>query len=325
MSHILLIIDGMTDPNFRIADYPSMDSMQQLAPVDYSEGGRPETLACTLRILGLRQVPPHIRPIVEAYGAGLEVAPDDLWLRGSWYHIDEQGQPDRQESLDTFTLPTDTTADVEPHDLGQGHWLFRLREERYLCERLTLPTPFVTGKMGDLLPEGNETIRDYFSHLTTPRHRLIVWDKGVSSPLPQLREPSVIIAAEKVLLGLGKMLGWETVTHPALTGETDTDLGLLARLTLDAADRTDRVIVHINGADQAGHRRDEAGKRAFLRRIDNELLPLLLRSSHRLTLTSDHGCDPATGCHLPGPQPILCSGMTHLRGNEGYRKQVSSL
>ena len=308
MSHILLIIDGMTDPDFRLADYPAMDSMQRLAPVDYSEGGRPETLACTLRILGLQPVPPHIRPIVEAYGAGLRVAPDDLWLRASWYHIDEQGQPDRQESPDFFTLPTDTTADIEPHDLGQGHWLFRLSGGRPLFESLTLPTPFVIGKMDDLLPEGDEAIRDYFSHLTTPLHRLIVWDKGVSSPLPQLREPSVIIAAEKVLLGLGKMLDWETVTHPTLTGDTDTDLDLLARLTLEAADRIDRVIVHVNGADQAGHRRDEAGKRAFLRCIDNKLLPPLLRSPHRLTLTSDHGCDPATGCHLPGPQPVLCFG-----------------
>lgn len=308
MSQILLIVDGMTDPGFRLADYPSMDSMQRLAPVDYSEGGRPETLACTLRILGLQPVPLHIRPIVEAYGAGLRVAPDDLWLRASWYHIDEQGQPDRQESPDTFTLATDTTADIKPHDLGQGHWLFRLSGGRPLFERLTLPTPFVTGEMGDLLPEGDEAIRDYFSHLTTPRHRLIVWDKGVSSPLPQLREPSVIIAAEKVLIGLGKMLDWETVTHPSLTGDTDTDLGLLARLTLKAAGRTDRVIVHANGADQAGHRRDEAGKRAFLRCIDSELLPPLLRSPHRLTLTSDHGCDPATGYHLAGPQPILCFG-----------------
>ena len=325
MSHILLIIDGMTDPHFRLADYPAMDSMQQLTPVDYSEGGRPETLACTLRILGLREVPPHLRPIVEAYGAGLRVEPDDLWLRASWYHIDEQGHPDRQESPTDFTFPKVIGRDVEPHDLGQGHWLFRLREERSLCERLTLPTPFVTGKMGDLLPEGDETIRDYFSHLATARHRLIVWDKGVSCPLPQLQEPSVIIAAEKVLLGLGKMLDWETVTHPALTGDSDTDLDLLARLTLEAADRTDRVIVHVNGADQAGHRRDEAGKRAFLHRIDCELLPLLLRSPHHLTLTSDHGCDPVTGCHLAGPQPILCSGLTHLRGNEGYRKQFSSL
>ena len=306
MSHILLIIDGMTDPDFRLADYPAMDSMQQLAPVDYSEGGRPETLACTLRILGLRQVPPHIRPIVEAYGAGLRVGPDDLWLRASWYHIDEQGHPDRQESPDDFAFPTVTGRDVEPHYLGQGHWLFRLREGRSLCERLTLPSPFVTGE-GDLLPEGDSVIRDYFSRLTTPRHRLIVWDKGVSSPLPLLREPSIIISAEMVLLGLGKMLGWETVTHHALTGDTDTDLDLLGRLTLEAADRTGRVIVHINGADQAGHRRDERGKRAFLHRVDSELLPLLLRSPHRLTLTSDHGCDAATGCHLPGPQPLLRS------------------
>lgn len=306
MSHILLIIDGMTDLDFRLTDYPSMDSMQQLAPVDYSDGGRPETLACTLRILGLRQVPPHIRPIVEAYGAGLRVVPDDLWLRASWYHINELGHPDRQESPDDFTFPTVTGRDIEPHYLGQGHWLFRLREGRSLCERLTLPTPFVTGE-GDLLPEGDGAIRGYFSRLTTPRHRLIVWDKGVSSSLPLLREPSIIISAEKVLLGLGKMLGWETVTHHALTGDTDTDLDLLGRLTLEAADRTGRVIVHINGADQAGHRRDERGKRAFLHRVDSELLPLLLRSPHRLTLTSDHGCDAATGCHLPGPQPLLRS------------------
>lgn len=306
MSHILLIIDGMTDPDFRLTDYPSMDSMQQLTPVDYSEGGRPETLTCTLRILGLRQVPPHIRPIVEAYGTGLRVEPDDLWLRASWYHVDEKGQPDRQESPVDFTFPTVTGRGIEPHYLGQGHWLFRLRGGRSLCERLTLPTPFVTGE-GDLLPEGDGAIRDYFSRLTTPRHRLIVWDKGVSSSLPLLREPSIIISAEMVLLGLGKMLGWETMTHHALTGDADTDLELLGRLTLEAADRSGRVIVHINGADQAGHRRDEGGKRDFLRRVDSELLPLLLRSPHRLTLTSDHGCDPATGCHLPGPQPLLRS------------------
>lgn len=300
---LILIIDGMTDPHFRVSDYPAMASMSELEPVDYSAGGTPETLACTLRILGLKEIPSHIRPIVEAYGAGLEVAPDDLWLRGSWYHLDDEGRPDYQEEPEDTVLYRDG---VEVHDLGQGHWLLRLPGCRDRAGGLTLPQPFLEG-VEDYLPRGDEEIRQLLAHYRLPHHRLIAWDYGVLQELPSVDRGGVIIAAEPVLLGIGRLLGWSVVTDPRLTGDTDTDLGTMLRLIGEAATEHDLVLAHLNGADQVSHRLDPEGKRSFLRRVDSELVAPLLRQGLPLLLTSDHGSDPLTGRHLPGPQPRLRS------------------
>lgn len=299
---LILIIDGMTDPHFRVSDYPAMASMRELEPVDYSAGGTPETLACTLRILGLEEIPSHIRPIVEAYGAGLEVEPDDLWLRGSWYHLDDEGRPDYQEEPSDTLLYRDGGA--EAHDLGQGHWLLRLPGYRDRAERLTLPKPFLEG-VEDYLPQGDEEIRRLLARYRLPHHRLIVWDYGVLQELPSVDRGGVIIAAEPVLLGIGRLLSWSAVTDPRLTGDTDTDLRCLLDLILDQRRDHSLILAHLNGADQASHRLDPESKRAFLRRVDSELVAPLLHAKHSLLLTSDHGCDPLTGRHLPGPQPRL--------------------
>ena len=70
-----------------------------------------------------------------------------------------------------------------------------------------------------------------------------------------------------------------------------------------AAEQTPFVLLHINGADEAAHRRDAAEKRAFLQKVDHVVLAELLASRHRITVVSDHGTDPETGQHRGGPQP----------------------
>lgn len=305
----MLIVDGMANPDFRIGDYPAMASMRQLEPRDYCGGEAPETFYCTLRLLGLSEVPRRIRPVAEALGAGLQVEEGDLWLRASWYHTDRFGQPDRQ-----VEAPAGEISFVDPftaYDLGQGHLLIRYRGATGLADRIRLPKPFLPHEgVRDLLPQGDEELRTMIAGCSRPGCRLIAWDVGVKGELPQPEWQALLISAEKVLLGMGKLLGWETLTDPQLTGGTDTDLGLLLQLILRAADSGERVVAHVNGADQASHRLDPEGKHAFLQRLDRELIAPLLRSHHPLLLTSDHGSDPLTGHHLPGPQPRLISFPT---------------
>ena len=50
MSSILCIIDGMTDPYFRAADYPNLSAMELLRYVDTTCGQEPESLGCILRL-----------------------------------------------------------------------------------------------------------------------------------------------------------------------------------------------------------------------------------------------------------------------------------
>ena len=73
MSKILCVIDGMTDPYFRVNNYPNLSSMRLLRHVDTTQGQTPESLGCILRLLGTKRVPPHLRGYTEALGYGIPV------------------------------------------------------------------------------------------------------------------------------------------------------------------------------------------------------------------------------------------------------------
>lgn len=76
------MIDGMTDPHFQVERYGHLASMGSVRYVDTCGGFPPETLHCVLRLLGVTDLPVHLRGYVEALGAGIPVRPDDLLLRG---------------------------------------------------------------------------------------------------------------------------------------------------------------------------------------------------------------------------------------------------
>ena len=80
LSRILCVIDGMTDPHFQVERYGHLASMGSMRYVDTCGGFPPETLHCVLRLLGVTDLPVHLRGYVEALGAGIPVRPDDLLL-----------------------------------------------------------------------------------------------------------------------------------------------------------------------------------------------------------------------------------------------------
>ena len=85
------MIDGMTDPNFQVERYGHLASMGSMRYVDTCGGFPPETLHCVLRLLGVTDLPVHLRGYVEALGAGIPVRPDDLLLRGQLLHAGWRG------------------------------------------------------------------------------------------------------------------------------------------------------------------------------------------------------------------------------------------
>ena len=87
MSRILCVIDGMTDPHFQVERYGHLASMGSVRYVDTCGGLPPETLHCVLRLLGVTDLPVHLRGYVEALGAGIPVRPDDLLLRHAFERL----------------------------------------------------------------------------------------------------------------------------------------------------------------------------------------------------------------------------------------------
>lgn len=119
-----------------------------------------------------------------------------------------------------------------------------------------------------------------------------------------------MVAAAPVIRGIGKLLGFETPTVNGATGDVDTDLSAKMRAAATLARRFPFTFVHVEGTDEASHRRDPLAKKDLLERIDSELVGPLVdyareQTDTALTILTDHYTDSQTGKHLSIPVPYL--------------------
>ena len=302
MAEILCIIDGMTDPAFCSADLQNLASMQLIGYQDNTLGGEPETLNCVLHLLGVTHVPKHLRGYIEALGNGISVCSDDLILRGSWYHLDETGR---------FSAPCDAPEELRNptfryYYLGQYKSLlvFPHMADRISLISTCLPSSCVSRKAADLVPVGSDILKRVFLQCLSQERFMALWGQSVAADLMPFPKRAAVVCGKGTVKGIGKALGMDLIPVKGATGDTDTDLTAKVAAALQAAQKYPFVLLHINGADEAAHRKKPMEKRGFLKRVDAQVLARLLTSPHRITVTSDHGTDPNTGQHLGGKQPV---------------------
>ncbi len=132
---------------------------------------------------------------------------------------------------------------------------------------------------------------------------------GVRS-VPPFPEKGCVISGTSVVRGIGKLLGMDVWTVPGATGDTDTDLSAKCLAALDAAGKYPFVLLHINGADEASHRKDAREKHAFLAKVDIEIIRPLAAKLPYFVVTGDHAADPRTGNHAGTPQPVFINRFT---------------
>jgi 2,3-bisphosphoglycerate-independent phosphoglycerate mutase len=136
-----------------------------------------------------------------------------------------------------------------------------------------------------------------------------VWPAG--QPLQGcVARPTTLVCAPGAAAGCGRLLGATVVIPPGATGDVDTDLGAKARAALSA--RSQRVVVHVGGPDEAAHRRDPRAVVAALERMDAELLAPLADAVDRLAVCPDHRTDPSTGVHSAAPVTAVVRGDAAL-------------
>lgn len=128
--------------------------------------------------------------------------------------------------------------------------------------------------------------------------------------VPPFPEKGCVISGTSVVRGIGKLLGMDVWTVPGATGDTDTDLSAKCLAALDAAGKYPFVLLHINGADEASHRKDAREKHAFLAKVDIEIIRPLAAKLPYFVVTGDHAADPRTGNHAGTPQPVFINRFT---------------
>lgn len=305
MSKILCIIDGMTDARFRAEDYPNLSALRLLRYADTTCGQPPESLGCILRLLGVQKIPANFRGYVEAVGNGIAVGSHDLVLRGSWFALDRLGNctvPTRAPE----SLPE--TAAYRYYPLGEYKSIFVFPNMAGFVTEITTRPPYIGAECSaeHLRPSGCRALSRAFDELKTDGRCMIPWGQAVSASLPRFPQKGAVVCAAAIVKGIARLLGLELWPIPgAATGDVDTDLQAKSRAALQAAKEYPFVLLHINGADEAAHRKSSEEKQRFLHRVDDIVLTLLLASGHEVYVASDHGTDPLTGTHLSGPQPIF--------------------
>ena len=306
MSRILCIVDGMTDAGFIPADYPALGVMCLKEYRDTCRGGEPESLSCILHLLGVEDVPPYLRGYAEALGSGVTVGKRDLILRGSWFGIDEQG-------LCTLPIPapmkTAVPACCRYVQLGEYRSLLIWKDRADCVEKIvTFPPYECAGEPAErLCPKGCAALEDAYKSWIRSGKCLIPWGQSVCAELPPFPQRAAVITGTTVVKGIAKLMGMDLASSADATGDVDTDLRGKCVAALAAAEKYPFVLLHINGADEAAHRKNPREKEFFLRRVDREVLRPLLCSGHEIIVTADHGTDPQSGRHLAVPQPVFVS------------------
>lgn len=319
---ILCIVDGMTDESFNLADYRNLSALAQQGAcgtlVTVPPGFMAESYPCIATLLGVdaARLPPLARGWLEALGAGLTMEWGDLILRASWMRLDEDNclAGVAEPPAELPPLPEG----CEYHHLGGYKVILILRRAAALLPRIeTCPPHASAGQpLSAVLPRGEARLAEIVEKTRREGRVLMPWGQSITCELPAFGYRAAAVGAALIVKGLAQAMGMDFYQESGFSGDTDTDLAAKTRLAVNLTRQYQLILLHINGADEAAHRRDAAAKRAFLARVDEIVTAELSRAAIPVLICGDHGASPLSGRHLANEQPFVLIGTARV-GNLG--------
>jgi 2,3-bisphosphoglycerate-independent phosphoglycerate mutase len=151
-----------------------------------------------------------------------------------------------------------------------------------------------------------------------PATQCWLWGLGKRPNLKTFNErfPGVrgaMISAVDLLVGIAKLLGWDRIDVPGITGYVDTDYAAKGRYAADALDRYDLVCVHVEAPDEASHEGSFEKKVKAMQDIDAQVIPPIVEKlksfgDWRILISPDHPTHISTKTHSHGPVPWVIAG-----------------
>ncbi|MCG3138397.1 MAG: hypothetical protein HJJLKODD_02260 [Phycisphaerae bacterium] len=167
-----------------------------------------------------------------------------------------------------------------------------------------------------------------------PVTHIWLWGQGRPVSMPTLWERyglrGAVITAVDIIHGLGAMMGLEYIDVPGITGYLDTNFAGKGQYAVDALDRFDLVVVHVEAPDEAGHRGLAHEKVKALEEIDRHVVGPLreaLRSypEWRMLIAPDHYTPVSTRAHDATPPPYCyCGTDIPASGASGFHEAAAA-
>jgi 2,3-bisphosphoglycerate-independent phosphoglycerate mutase len=142
----------------------------------------------------------------------------------------------------------------------------------------------------------------------------LFWGSGPLPPIPSFKEAYGLSAAltsgVDLLRGLAKITGMEILDIKGVTDGADNDNVAQINGALEALQRHDLVVVHIEAPDEAGHGGFIEEKVKAIEKIDKEVVSRLLKyqGDRRVLVMPDHPTPVTVRTHTADPVPFLIWG-----------------
>ncbi|QGP93885.1 2,3-bisphosphoglycerate-independent phosphoglycerate mutase [Neomoorella glycerini] len=148
-----------------------------------------------------------------------------------------------------------------------------------------------------------------------PANAILTRGAGIINTIPPLAKrykgiKGALVAGEKTVLAIGKMVGLDIFSGEGITGSYDFDPVAKARLALDLVNKVDLVIIHVKAADLAGHDGRWDLKIKVVEKLDLLVGALMegLPAGVHVAITCDHSTPCSVRDHSGDPVPTAIWG-----------------
>lgn len=358
MKTLLVVIDGLGDEPipalggntpFSYASHKNIDYLAQhgqsgkvsICENDFS----PDSLGCTLRLLGVEQKDfPRNRAYLELLANERDISEYEMVLRCNLVSVDAEGrllsfnaQGLTQEEMHEASLIADEFhSNIEFIHLSYYRNLLIMDKKQELltdCE-VKPPHESVGENIDDLLSEVcrkslllknfiaetrkllSKFARDGVEYMFYP------WGPSERTAMKSFEErhrmKGAVVCAAEIIKGIALAL---SMTRPELlkaTADVDTDICEKADTALRMLKDNDFVFVHFNGSDEVSHRYDYLGKADFIAKIDKEFFGKLLSPTIgplKVLVCGDHVTSSISGRHTADKVPFV-AGLINKNNEE---------
>ncbi|MBE0430788.1 MAG: cofactor-independent phosphoglycerate mutase [Dehalococcoidia bacterium] len=158
----------------------------------------------------------------------------------------------------------------------------------------------------------------------------LFWGSGKLSDMPSMKEvyglDAALTSAVDVMRGLARMTGIQTLDIPGVTGDLDNDYSAQAVGALEALERYDLAVIHVEATDEAAHAGLAAEKIEAIQRVDEEIATRLRRwdkDALRVLILPDHSTPVEVQTHVADPVPFVLWGAGSMPASRGRAQRFT--
>lgn len=146
-----------------------------------------------------------------------------------------------------------------------------------------------------------------------------LWGQGKNAKLESFEKrfglKGVAITAVDLVRGLAKLIGFDLIEVPGATGFIDTNFEGKGAAAVNALEKYDLVVVHIEAPDEASHIGSPELKKKAIEQIDKHIVGPVYEAiakfpSWRIMVLPDHPTPVRTRAHCGDPVPFAMAGTS---------------